>query len=170
MLNPAPDGDVVHCNSALRHHFFQIAVAERIPQVPPHAQHDDDILKVSPLERRWSSPAHAITLPETLEPFATDPFLASDEAAFITGQALVVDGGQVLPESHLGPGEFVNQLVGFIAKHFEVARDLWVHLRRAGRAECGPCETAAQQCQIKVWQHRVWPRRCRIKIGYQSCS
>jgi len=28
-------------------------------------------------------------------------FLASDEAAFISGQTIVVDGGQVLPESHL---------------------------------------------------------------------
>jgi 3-oxoacyl-[acyl-carrier protein] reductase len=29
-------------------------------------------------------------------------FLASDEAGFISGQTIVVDGGQVLPESHIG--------------------------------------------------------------------
>ncbi|AKS31853.1 3-oxoacyl-ACP reductase FabG [Mycolicibacterium goodii] len=32
-------------------------------------------------------------------------FFATDEAAYITGQALVVDGGQVLPESHLAIAE-----------------------------------------------------------------
>jgi hypothetical protein len=53
MLDPAPDGDMVHCKSALRHHFFQIPVAQRIPQLPPHTQHDDDSLKVPPSERRW---------------------------------------------------------------------------------------------------------------------
>ncbi len=31
-------------------------------------------------------------------------FLATDEAAFITGQSIVVDGGQVLPESHYALG------------------------------------------------------------------
>jgi hypothetical protein len=57
MLDPAPDGDVVHCRSVLGNHLFQIAVAQRIPQVPLHAQNDDDVLKVSPSERRWSGPA-----------------------------------------------------------------------------------------------------------------
>jgi hypothetical protein len=74
MLYPAPDGDMIYRNSALCYHLFQIAVAQRIPQVPPHAQNDDDVVKVSPSERRWSGPAHRITLPEDPEPFATDPF------------------------------------------------------------------------------------------------
>src|SRR6516164_9546319 len=75
MLDPAPDGDMIHRNPALGHHLLQVAVAQRIPQVPPHAQNDDDIVKVSPSERRWSGPAHRITLLEDREPFATDPLL-----------------------------------------------------------------------------------------------
>jgi 3-oxoacyl-[acyl-carrier protein] reductase len=44
-----------------------------------------------------SIPAGALGAPEDIGYAAA--FLASDEAAYITGQALVVDGGQVLPES-----------------------------------------------------------------------
>jgi 3-oxoacyl-[acyl-carrier protein] reductase len=44
-----------------------------------------------------SIPAGALGTPEDIGYAAA--FLASDEAAYITGQALVVDGGQVLPES-----------------------------------------------------------------------
>jgi 3-oxoacyl-[acyl-carrier protein] reductase len=32
-------------------------------------------------------------------------FFATDEAAYVTGQSLVVDGGQILPESHLALAE-----------------------------------------------------------------
>ena len=32
-------------------------------------------------------------------------FFATDEAAYITGQTLVVDGGQVLPESNMAIAE-----------------------------------------------------------------
>jgi 3-oxoacyl-[acyl-carrier protein] reductase len=35
-------------------------------------------------------------------------FLASDEAAFISGQTIVVDGGQVLPESHMALEDLYN--------------------------------------------------------------
>jgi hypothetical protein len=68
MLDPAPDGDVIHGQAALRHDLFQVAVAQRIPQIPPDAKHDNNVSKVSPPERRWSSSAHRITLPDHLEP------------------------------------------------------------------------------------------------------
>jgi 3-oxoacyl-[acyl-carrier protein] reductase len=42
-------------------------------------------------------PAGALGTPEDIGYAAA--FLASDEASYVTGQALVVDGGQVLPES-----------------------------------------------------------------------
>jgi hypothetical protein len=45
---PAPNGDVVHRQAAFRHHFFQVAVAKRVPQIPPHAQNDNHVLEVSP--------------------------------------------------------------------------------------------------------------------------
>ncbi len=44
-----------------------------------------------------SIPAGTLGAPEDIGYAAA--FLASDEAAYVTGQALVVDGGQVLPES-----------------------------------------------------------------------
>jgi hypothetical protein len=64
MLDPAPDGDVIHGQAALRDDLLQIAVAQRIPQVPPHAEDDDDIGEVSPLEWGWSGPDHDLTVPK----------------------------------------------------------------------------------------------------------
>jgi hypothetical protein len=73
MLDPTPDGDVIHCQPTLRRDLFQISVAQRIPQVPTHAKHDHDISKVAPTERRWSGSDHRITLAKAQPPFATDP-------------------------------------------------------------------------------------------------
>lgn len=39
-------------------------------------------------------------------------FFATDEAAFVTGQSLVVDGGQILPESHMAISEMTAPVSG----------------------------------------------------------
>ena len=116
-LDPAPDGDVIHRQSTLRHHILQIPVAQRITQVPPDAQDDDDILEVSPAEQHWPVLAHRFTLPEPLIRFATDPIdaVALVGAFQVSAAALVqfrsVDGpapdatgvnAQTAFERHLG--------------------------------------------------------------------
>jgi hypothetical protein len=50
-LDPAVDRRVVNAQSALGHHLFEIAVAERIPQVPADTQQNDLGLKMTPFER-----------------------------------------------------------------------------------------------------------------------
>ena len=72
-LHPAPNRDVIDRQTALHHHFFQIAVAERVPQIPAHAQNYDDVLEVAPSEQRWSLLAHEITVPKPSATAATDP-------------------------------------------------------------------------------------------------
>jgi ATP-dependent DNA ligase len=72
-LDPTPDGDVIHRKTTLRHHFLQVAVAERVPQIPSHAQNNDHVLEVPPSEQRRSLLAHGITLPNLPATIATDP-------------------------------------------------------------------------------------------------
>src|SRR5712671_5236917 len=59
VLDPAPYGDVVHQQAAFHHYLFQVAVAERVAQIPPNAQDDDHVLEVSPSEQRRAVLAHA---------------------------------------------------------------------------------------------------------------
>jgi hypothetical protein len=76
MLDPAPNGGVVDRQAAFRHHFFQVAVAERVPRIPPDAQDaqdDNHVLKVSPPEQHRAVLAHRLTVPNRLAAFATDP-------------------------------------------------------------------------------------------------
>jgi len=62
-LYPTPNRDVIHSDTSLHHHFFQIAVAERVPQIPSDAQDYDDVLEVAPSEQRRLLLAHRFNLP-----------------------------------------------------------------------------------------------------------
>src|SRR5215813_541972 len=63
-LDPAPDRDVIHRQATLRHHLLQVAVAQRIAQVPSDAKYYDHVLEVSSEEQRRPVLHHRITLPE----------------------------------------------------------------------------------------------------------
>jgi hypothetical protein len=67
VLYPAPDRDVIYRKTALRHHFLQIAVAERVPQILSKLQNDHHVLEVRPRNsagRFWPTDSpYQISLP-----------------------------------------------------------------------------------------------------------
>jgi hypothetical protein len=72
-LDPTPDRDVIDRQATIRHHLFQIPAAQRITQVPPDAQENEDIFEVSPAKQHGPVLAHRITVLKPPSPFATDP-------------------------------------------------------------------------------------------------
>jgi hypothetical protein len=50
--NPTSNRGMINAQTTFCHHLFQIAITERIPEIPPHTQHDQPILKMSSSERR----------------------------------------------------------------------------------------------------------------------
>ncbi len=50
-LDPAIDGGMIHLQSPFQHHFLEVAIAERIAQVPTDTQENDLGFKVTPFER-----------------------------------------------------------------------------------------------------------------------
>jgi len=72
VLKPTPDRDMIQGQPTLRHDFFQVAVDERVPQIPANANQDDHIFEVPPQEQCWSPLPHTITVSERLT-FAADP-------------------------------------------------------------------------------------------------
>src|SRR3954471_12744595 len=51
---------MIDAQTTFRHHLFQIAIAERIPEIPPHTQHDHFILEMSSSECRWPVLSHSV--------------------------------------------------------------------------------------------------------------
>jgi hypothetical protein len=73
--NPTSDGRMIHAQTTFRHHFFQIAIAQRIPEIPAHTQHDQLILEMSSPEYRWPVLSHFAYLSNPAPLFATLPFI-----------------------------------------------------------------------------------------------
>src|SRR5581483_6249141 len=74
--NPAGNGRMVNGQSTLGHHLLQIPVAQRIPQIPAHAQNDHFAPKVSSSKQCRLALAHSLhpTRGRSIS-FATPPLL-----------------------------------------------------------------------------------------------
>ena len=77
-LNPSPYRDMVNGEVPFRHDLLQIAICERVSQVPPNAQEDDHVFKMSSAEECWPFSGHDTPYQITSTAFATEPiFIAS---------------------------------------------------------------------------------------------
>src|SRR5580704_12252631 len=59
---------MIHAEIPFRHYLLQIAVAERIAQVPSDVQNDDSVFEMPSTEQRRSSAWHQFTLAKANEP------------------------------------------------------------------------------------------------------
>jgi hypothetical protein len=51
VLHPAVDGHVIHMQSSIEHHLFNIPLAERVPKIPAYTKQNDVCLKTTPFAR-----------------------------------------------------------------------------------------------------------------------
>jgi len=58
--NPARDRRMINRQPAFRHHLLEIAIAERVPEIPAHAQYDDVFSKMTATEQHRSALAHPL--------------------------------------------------------------------------------------------------------------
>ena len=49
-LDPAPDSDVVNGEVPLGHDLLQVAIRERVSQIPANAKEDDHVFEMPPAE------------------------------------------------------------------------------------------------------------------------
>jgi hypothetical protein len=64
---PASDGRVINRQATLGHHVLEIAIAERVPQIPAQAQDDDLVVEMSAAKQRLVGfRPSAFTLPDKL--------------------------------------------------------------------------------------------------------
>jgi hypothetical protein len=58
VLDPAPDGHMVHGETPLRHDLLQVTIGERVSPVPANAQKNDHVFEMAPAEQCWPFSGH----------------------------------------------------------------------------------------------------------------
>ena len=66
MQNPPGNGGVIHPHATFSHHLLQIAIAQRVTEIPAHAENDDFLAEMASSEQRRSALAHPLTVPDPL--------------------------------------------------------------------------------------------------------
>ena len=73
-LDPARNCDIVNREISLRHDLLQVAICERVSQIPSNAQQYDHVFKMPPAEKCRPSSGHDTPYQISSTAFATEPF------------------------------------------------------------------------------------------------
>jgi hypothetical protein len=95
-LDPAPDRDMIDRQASLRHDLLQVAIRQRIPQIPANAEEDDRIFEVPSPEQCWSLSGHDTPYQISSRAFATQPSVESFQNRPL---AVPLKGRELQPES-----------------------------------------------------------------------
>jgi hypothetical protein len=102
-LNPTPDGGVIHRQTALHYQLLNIPQTQGKPEVPAYTRHNDDRLKLTFSEQRWSAGSHLVNLPNALMQHFPFTLLGDPKKLFEASYAQVSEATRALVKRAFKP-------------------------------------------------------------------